>query len=260
MRVAILSDIHANGYALDAVRKHAKNQQVDTYWFLGDSVGYGPHPIEALQFLQTLDPASWVPGNHDAGLVGELSEYSFNEHAQEALRLNRQCLIRDRPDLLEWLATHVKAMDQWVKRKPLGSDVFVLVHGALCRQDGHPESISCCTPSRGCGNRVLKDLNCLATLAGTDARRAVLLSGHTHVPNFSFLDGSSDGETGVIYPGITWGEPMVLPFSPTIINPGSVGQPRDADERASYVILDTEPGVVTFYRVEYPIREERVAT
>ena len=254
MRVAIVSDIHANAYALDAVRQHARQQTVDAFWFLGDGIGYGPHPVEALEFWQSLPPGNSVPGNHDAGIVGALTEKSFNERAIEALAINRTTLIEQRAGVLQWLFDAFPTPDDWVVRKHIGCDLYVLVHGALWNQAGPREHLMLYVKP-WLRTLVIHELRLLLGEGTEQPGRACLLSGHTHIPNFCYLGGLSNGETEIIYPGITWGKPQPLPAAPTLINPGSVGQPRDRDWRTSYAVLDTEAATVTFHRLEYPVEQ-----
>lgn len=101
MRVGILADIHANKYALRTVLEDAEAQRVRRFWFLGDAIGYGPHPIEALQFVRDrAGPRSWVPGNHEAILLGELLPEGATEDARRALQLNQLEIESRRPELM----------------------------------------------------------------------------------------------------------------------------------------------------------------
>lgn len=254
MRVAILSDIHANAYALDTVRWHARQQTVDAWWFLGDGVGYGPHPSEALQFWQDLSPGDSVPGNHDAGMVGALMREGFNERALEALAANKKTLSERRPDLLQWLRNAFPDPVDWVARRRIGCDLYVMVHGALQNQAG-PRVHLMLYVKPWLRTLIIQELKLLVAEAAEQTGRACLLSGHTHIPNFCYLDGLHNGESKIVYPGIVWGEPLPLPAAPTLINPGSVGQPRDGDWRASYAVLDAEAATITFHRLEYPVEQ-----
>ena len=254
MRVAILSDIHANAYALDAVHQHARQQSVDAYWFLGDGVGYGPHPVEALEFWQSLPPRNSVPGNHDAGMVRALTQEGFNEQAIEALKANAATLSEQRPGLLQWLFDAFPSPVDWVIRRRIERDLYVMVHGALWDQAGSREHLMLYVKP-WLRTLIIQELTLLMAEDTEQSGRACLFSGHTHIPNFCYLDGLHNGETEIVYPGIVWGEPQLLPTAPTLINPGSVGQPRDRDWRASYAVLDTEATTITFHRLEYPVEQ-----
>lgn len=282
MRIAIVSDIHANHYALMAVQSHAE-KQVDAYWFLGDAVGYGPHPVPVLDFCHALPRSHWVPGNHDAALAGELTWESFNPRARDVLALNERDLKAERPDLLNWLVESLQSYDGWVQRHGYGDDWYVLVHGALYR---NPESDARIAreiralvrngkdlgPMRfppvehvmtyvkpWVRSLVLEQLTALTHERGERRGRACVFVGHTHIPCFFHLDGPHNGETDVVQRTIDWDNPMPLPFAPALINPGSVGQPRDGDPRASYAILDQDAGTITFHRVVYPVRRTQRA-
>lgn len=254
MRVAVLSDIHANAYALDAVRQHARQQTVDAFWFLGDGVGYGPHPVEALEFWSSLPSGDSVPGNHDAGMIGVLSQEGFNERALEALTANQAALAEQRPGLLQWLFDAFPTPDDWVAQRRIGPDLYVMAHGALWNEAGPREHLMLYVKP-WLRTLIIQELTLLGTKDVEQTGHACLLSGHTHIPNFCYLDGLHNGESEIVYPGIIWGESQSLPAAPTLINPGSVGQPRDRDWRASYVVLDTEAATITFHRVEYPVEQ-----
>lgn len=279
MRTAILSDIHANAFALDAVLKHAQMQGVadGDWWFLGDAVGYGPHPVEALEFWQRLQASCSVPGNHDATLLGVLIEETVNDQARQSHELNRRQL-ETRPELVQWLKSFFQAPSEWVQRQFVDDDVFILVHAALYRSRGaekalandlnrilpkdHHVSPADLSPLHHLGfymwpwlteREFLLELEAVSLLRGVTTSHACVFSGHTHIPQFWFLDGVLDGETKAIRRPMRYEEPFVLSTNPTLVNPGSVGQPRDGDPRASYIILDTEVDTVTFYRVPYPV-------
>lgn len=258
MRIALLSDIHANGFALDAVLKHANRQHVDDYWFLGDSVGYGPDPVVALEFVQSLSPDQWVPGNHDAGLLERLTKFAFNEHAQQALQINRQVLEQERPDLLSWFKEAFPPPEQWVRQKSTNGALIILVHAALWRSDGPVDHLMVYVKP-WIRFFIWRELARLVELRSEPTEQAILLDGHTHIPNFCYWDERSNAppDYGIRHVCIRWGEELSWPKHPTIINPGSVGQPRDGDSRASYAILDTEARTVVFHRVPYSLRNTR---
>lgn len=254
MRIALLSDIHANGFALDAVLHRAAGEGVDAYWFLGDAVGYGPHPAAGLEFWRSLPPGHTVPGNHDAGILGLLGTSFFNESAVEALRINREELEMHHPDLLQYFRESFLDESQWIQRKTLDNNLFLLVHGSLWRADGAFEHIIFYAWS-WVRKIVIKELMMLADQKDITTGKACIVSGHTHIPCFCHLDGARNGESEIIHPGIRWGEALPISSHPTLINPGSVGQPRDGDPRASFAVLDADAMTITYHRVEYPIRK-----
>lgn len=216
MRIAVLSDIHGNLVALDAVL--AALQPYDAVWQLGDIVGYGPQPDEVVARLAA-EKAVGVRGNHDAAALGELALEDFNDDARAAVEWTAD---RIRPATRDWLA-------QLSQRREEGQ--FTLVHGSP--RDPTWEYIFSLGTAR-------------PNFAAYDT--LYCLVGHTHVPLVVRQDGArlepvlpDDGDT------------LVLDERRAIINPGSVGQPRDGDPRASAMVVDTGQNVVEWRRVEYSI-------
>jgi predicted phosphodiesterase len=217
VRVGLLSDIHANLIALEAVL--AAVGKADALWVTGDTVGYGPDPGDTLALLRDRK-ALLVQGNHDRAVAtGEGLEY-FHDQAAEAARLHQQWLSRADRDALEALPTIVKA------------DGFTLCHGSL--RDPLWEYVTTTSAAD-------------ATLRIADTKHCC--NGHTHVPALFHLTAEGVRETHIA-PGIAYALD-----ERTLINAGSVGQPRDGDARAAYAILDTNAGNVTFYRVSYRVDE-----
>jgi predicted phosphodiesterase len=217
MRVGLLSDIHANLIALEAVL--AALGKVDALWVTGDTVGYGPDPGDTLALLRERR-ALLVQGNHDRAVAtGEGLEF-FHDRAAEAALQHQQWLSSEDRDALAALPTVVKA------------DRFTLCHGSL--RDPLWEYV---TTTRAAG----------ATLELAETEHCC--NGHTHLPAFFHL-----GADGARAMHVVEGEVYHLEER-TLINAGSVGQPRDGDPRASYAVLDTEAGTATFYRASYRIDE-----
>jgi diadenosine tetraphosphatase ApaH/serine/threonine PP2A family protein phosphatase len=222
MRVAVLSDIHSNLVALDAVLAHAGS--VDAVWHLGDVVGYGPDPDGVVARLAGIG-AVGVRGNHDAAALGGPEIDWFNHDARAAAEWTR-----DRMD---------QATRTWLAGLPTRLEVgdVTLVHGSP--RDPLREYVV----TMGVA---LANLRALTTTYG--------LHGHTHVP-IAFIDADTDLD--VIEPGD--GARLRLDARTTLLNPGSVGQPRDGDPRASYLMLDTETGEVRWHRVAYDIGRVQAA-
>lgn len=222
MRVAVLSDIHANRPALDAVL--AALPPVDAIWQLGDVVGYGPHPSEVVDVLHQRG-AEGVRGNHDLAALGDLDTEWFNPDARTAV---------------EWSG---RQLDQparsWLGRLPAtrteGS--FTLAHGSP--RDPVWEYVY--SPS-------------IAAAVFDSFETTHCLVGHTHVP---LVFRQVHGGVEAIDPHA--GEELQLDERRTILNPGSVGQPRDGDPRASAMILDSDALTATWLRVPYPIEETQAA-
>lgn len=212
----MLSDIHGNLPALEAVL--ADLTPYDAIWQLGDIVGYGPQPNEVIARLAELG-AVGVRGNHDAAALGTLATETFNDDARTAV---------------EWTASRLEpAATSWLSELPsrIELDGFTLVHGSP--RDPTWEYVYSLPVARA-NMRRFSTPHCLV--------------GHTHVP-LVFRDGASRIEP--IMP--EHGDALALDERRTILNPGSVGQPRDGDPRACAMVLDTERSTVEWRRVEYHI-------
>lgn len=216
MRIAIVSDVHANLPALDAIIDAVG--RVDAWWHCGDIVGYGPHPDEVVERLRGLG-AEGVLGNHDAAALGSPIVAGFNPYAQEAAAWTAKRISRETRAWLEALP----------ERRVLGG--WTVVHGSA--RDPLEEYVTSGSIAA-------------ATLA--DVRTRVALHGHTHVPIAWRGDGPSADRRPFAYD-----EPLVLGEDRWLLNPGSVGQPRDRDPRAAAMVLDTDAGAVAWLRVAYPI-------
>jgi len=216
MRIAVLSDIHSNLPALEAVLDALGD--VDAYWHLGDVVGYGPHPDEVVARLREIG-AVGVLGNHDAAALGGLEVEWFNPEARQAI---------------EWTARRMSpATRAWLEALPerLELDGMTLVHGSA--RDPITEYVTSTRVARA-------SFSACAT--------PCLLHGHTHVPVAWREDGA---EIEVLGP--SHGYELPLDDRRVLLNPGSVGQPRDGDPRASALVLDMEARRVTWHRATYPI-------
>jgi diadenosine tetraphosphatase ApaH/serine/threonine PP2A family protein phosphatase len=222
MRVAVLSDIHSNLVALDAVLADAG--AVDAVWHLGDVVGYGPDPDGVVARLAERE-AIGVRGNHDAAALGGPEIEWFNPDARTAA---------------EWTHDTMSAATRaWLDSQPVVREIggVTLVHGSP--RDPLREYVASIGVARA-------NLAELTTPYG--------LHGHTHVP-VAFIDDAPrleivDPEAGTV---------LALDERTALINPGSVGQPRDGDPRASYLLLDTDERVVTWRRVAYDIQAVQAA-
>jgi predicted phosphodiesterase len=216
MRLAVLSDIHANLAALDAVREDLPT--VDETWVLGDIVGYGPQPNEVIRALQELG-ARCVMGNHDGAAIGTVDVSWFNPEAATAI---------------EWTATVVDEN----ARAYLASLPEVRRDGELTAVHGSPRDP---TWEYVTGPQVAA-----ANLRAFDTR--LCLHGHTHVP----VIFRAEEERIDVVPA-TPDEPIRLNAGRALVNPGSVGQPRDGNPAASYLVLDTDAGTAEFRRVRYDV-------
>ena len=219
MRIAILSDIHANAVALETVL--ALMGSVDQIWNLGDTIGYGPRPNECMAAMQTAQVM--IAGNHDLGSIERISLKDFNLDARLANLWNGQQLEPQHRARLEELPPTAGVNEQCrvAHGSPRDPIWEYLLYSSQARDNFALFSEQICW------------------------------IGHSHVPLLFRLrpDGSCDDPS--LPPA---GETIELrPDERYIINPGSVGQPRNHDPRAAYVIFDTDAATVRFNRVEYDI-------
>jgi len=222
VRVAVLSDIHANLVALDAVL--AGVPSVDEIWHLGDVVGYGPHPDETVARLRELG-AIGVRGNHDNAALGGHEIESFNVDARRAAEWTR-ATISD--ETRAWLAAQPETLER---------EGFLLVHGSP--RDPIWEYITSTPVAR-------------ASMAAMHTHSG--LHGHTHLPVAYIED---DGRLETMSPGS--GSTLTFDGRRVLLNPGSVGQPRDGIPTAAWMLLDTEAGNATWWRTAYDIGEVQAA-
>ncbi len=206
MRIAVLSDIHSNLEALEAVLNQIKLQRIKTIWVAGDTIGYGANPNEVLTLLRK-EGAVMIAGDHERQVL-TLDELKwFNEYAQKALIYTNRVLTEENKAFLATLKeTHEETIED---RK------IFMVHGS-------PNS-----PLKEYVYATMPDANFLAMLNKTKAN--ILIMGHTHQPFVRRISGR------------------------LVVNPGSVGQPRDNSPTSEYCILDPMYMQATIQRVKYDI-------
>jgi predicted phosphodiesterase len=223
MRLLILSDIHANIDAFEAVLEAAPPSRWDRALILGDLVGYGAEPNAVVERVLALDPLAAIRGNHDKAVSGVADASDFNHVARAAALWTADVL---RPDYREYLLQ--------LPQGPMSiDDTLEICHGAPFDEDHY-----------------IFDLGD-AGHAMDVATRPLCLFGHTHLPVIYVRNGTGDG--GFI-PYVE--EQLEVPLNGDaryLINPGSVGQPRDGDPRAAFAIYHSEDRVLTLYRVEYAV-------
>lgn len=231
MRYLILSDIHANHEALQAVLNHARRKRWDHVLFLGDAVGYGASPNPVMTWLRSLgSQVTSVRGNHDrvcAGLEG--GEY-FNRYARQAA---------------EWTLEHLEPRNlDALRALPLGprsiAEDLTVCHGSPVDEDAYLFSAH----------------DALAGFQATSDR--VMFFGHTHIPS-AFVLRQVDGSAAVQV-RLLAGRRLTLDLEEGdryLINPGSVGQPRDRDPRAAYALYDHSMRRLHLYRVPYRVASAR---
>lgn len=217
MRIGIVSDIHSNLPALTAVL--ADMGGVDQLWCLGDMVGYGPYPNEVVNLLQQ-SRAVAVAGNHDWGCIGRVALEDFNVDARRACEWTQMVISPATRDYLESLSETVTVGD------------FTLVHG---------------TPQEPIWEYMAYPAT--ARLAFQYFSSRYCLVGHTHVP-LVFVDQGGPVPDSVVP---MTASPVKLTKTRAILNPGSVGQPRDGNPAASYALYDNDQQQVSFHRVVYDV-------
>lgn len=229
MRYLVLSDVHGNQEALETVLAKVRRKRFDAVLMLGDVVGYGASPNQVVEALRDLRPTMHrIRGNHDKVAVGLEDGSSFNDIARAAAR---------------WTADKLTPANfRWVRELPRGprevDSGLCICHGSPLDEDMY----------------VFSDFDALQIFAEHPYR--VTFFGHTHITS-AFVhtpegthvaplrgEGALEIEEGCRY----------------LLNPGSVGQPRDRDPRASYMIYDSDTRVVRWHRLEYPVEaaQERI--
>lgn len=224
MRLAILSDIHSNLQAWDAVYLDLRSSRVDRIICLGDVVGYGPNPAEVLQKVHA-HADSIVLGNHDAVVCGKLDAELFNDTARHLIEWTMSALGANAIDFLRSLPLS------------LNDDLFRCAHAGFVNP--------------GAFDYVIEPADALACWQAVPNQ--LLFMGHTHQPAL-FLLGQS-GTPHLVEPQ----DFEIEPGKRYLVNVGSAGQPRDGDARASYCILDTSLNAVYWRRVPFDLDAYRQA-
>jgi predicted phosphodiesterase len=223
MRYLVISDIHANLQAYETVMAEAKPLNYDQVLVLGDLVGYGADPNAICERVRTLKPLALIRGNHDKVGSGVESPEGFNAVARSAIRWTLEALTDENREWLAALPAGPMIVD----------DLIEICHGTPFDEDSY----------------VFDDLDALRAMHA--ARRPLCLFGHTHVQVGHYLTrdqfGLSTGDEQ---------RPLTISLEEAhryLVNPGSVGQPRDGDPRAGFALVDSDRREVTVYRVEYPV-------
>lgn len=217
MRTLVVSDIHGNIEALNAVFAHAEEEEpIERVICLGDTVGYGPAPMACLEALWERHAVS-IQGNHDAAVAGKISTENFNVYAAMAA---------------QWTTEQLSAEAiQWLGELPekLVDESFLLVHGS---------------PRGPLWDYLMSYGQAMEAWEHTET--SDVLVGHTH---FQF---AAEAGRGIENPG-QYGLTVPMGHARLVVNPGSVGQPRDSDPRAAYGIYDDEARMISLHRVWYDI-------
>jgi predicted phosphodiesterase len=219
MRVAVISDVHGNLAALEAVLDAIRRERLEAIWCLGDTVGYGPRPNECCALVQ--ERCSVVlGGNHDFVVAGTLAIDSFSAAAREAAEWTQTVLDEPSRAFLTALEPVARV------------ESCALYHGSA--RDPVWEYI-------------LDEASARATLELAQAQ--IVLVGHSHV---ALAIGAEQGQLdGGLAPAAT--ELLLRGREAWLLNPGSVGQPRDGDPRAAYLLLDLDARRAHFRRVPYDV-------
>lgn len=218
MRIAVVSDVHGNEWAWQAVRMDLSSMGAERILCLGDVVGYGPRPAETLESVH--EHADHILlGNHDAALAGLMSDETFSDDAREVLQWSRGLLASA-------ATTHVASWPLSIK-----GPGFRAVHGDFA--------------APGCFNYLFEPDE--AAPSWRAVNEPLLFAGHTHVPALFLLGESGTPRRAPVQDFI------VEPGRRYLVNPGSVGQPRDGDPRAGYVMYDTADQAIYFRRVPFDL-------
>ena len=227
MRYLILSDMHANWDAFSAVLRRVRRKRFDAVLVLGDLVGYGAGPNQVVEAVRALAGRVYmVRGNHDKVVAGIEDGSNFNHAALVAARWTTERLT----------AANLRFVRE-LPRGPLPTDEgVVLCHGSPLDEDAY----------------LFSDYDAYEIFL--THRAELTFFGHTHVPSLFVQRG------GGIEVALLRGESGAIPIDPGgryLINPGSIGQPRDRDPRAAYMTYDSERRVVHWHRLEYPVERAR---
>jgi predicted phosphodiesterase len=222
VRYLIISDIHGNVHALEAVLRDARELGFDATVCLGDLVGYGADPSAVIQGVRDIAPVAAVRGNHDKVCAGLEPAVLFNEVARRSIEWTRGVLT---PDELAYLAALPKG-------PAVVSESLEICHGSPFDEDHY----------------VFDQDDAARSIEASRAR--ICLFGHTHLPAvFTAADDPATTGNGLAE------DEMRLPASgPALVNVGSVGQPRDGDPRAAYGLLDLDKGTIRLRRTVYDVQ------
>ncbi|MCL6473069.1 MAG: metallophosphatase family protein [Firmicutes bacterium] len=220
MLVGLIADIHSNAEALTSVLDRLSN--VGELWCLGDIVGYGSDPGICVDLMKSLKNNS-VIGNHDLCVLQDIDISAFSAEAAEACKWNRNHLNKDQLAFLQSLPISIEPIPG-----------VILVHGS---------------PGKDIWEYILSSWQ--ADEVFSEVQASIVFVGHSHIPLMFMKAGSAPVE----YIHLSNGQVFELDRQGVkyLINPGSVGQPRDGDPRASYMVFDTDNYRIEFHRIEYPV-------
>ena len=222
MRYLVLSDIHSNREAFQAALSFVRRKRWDKAVFLGDLVGYGANPNQTVDLLRSLRPLAAIRGNHDKVCSGIEQGELFNRVALEAAMWTRRKLT----------ASNLT----WLKKLPQGplvvDDAFAIAHGTPIDEDAY----------------IFGEIEALNVFRQTDYQ--VCFFGHSHFPVIFALSPDAITTILTVAPAFRFKLKRGVRY---LINPGSIGQPRDGNPLASFAIYDSEAQSVTIHRIAYPV-------
>lgn len=221
MRILVITDIHSNSVALKTVLDYVKDE-IDAVWCLGDVVGYGPNPNECIDLLKEQPNLICILGNHDAAAAKEMDVSSFNQEARRSVDWTKQELSKESYSFLQDLPETIIINN------------VTLAHGS---------------PRHPIFEYLLETRSATENFEFFDTDYCFV--GHTHLPVHFHLKP----ENTLAFLSIPPLDKINTLSSRAILNPGSVGQPRDRDPRASYAIFDTEADIWDYRRIDYDIEE-----
>lgn len=226
MRYLIFTDIHGNHEAFLALLKSIQKKRIDYYIFLGDLVGYGASPNEVIQKIMTLKPLSLIRGNHDKAVCGLDSVQTFNPIAASAIFWTKNNITKRNYDYLFHLE----------KTPAIVHDTITICHGAPFDEDYY----------------IFGEFD--AAEAFSYIQTPLCFFGHTHFP---FVYTEKDGAVEGTFLEGNANELKLEKGARYLINPGSIGQPRDRNPAAAFAIYDSETRIVKFHRVEYDVEDAK---
>jgi len=228
VRALVVSDLHSNAEALRVVMSHVQRKKFDSVVCLGDFVGYGAQPNQVLDTMRKIRAKKfYIRGNHDRVATGLDEGGGFNPAAREAAMWTRSHLSAPNRRFLAGLTIG-----------PVKHDGFVLCHGSPVHEDEY----------------VFTEWHAAQIFAENDA--PIVLYGHTHLPVIFSVDRSGRVEGELIREAATF---RLDPSRRYLINPGSVGQPRDRNPASSFAIFDSGRLTVQFFRVDYDYTKTQMA-
>lgn len=220
MRIGILSDIHSNLEAFEAVINYAENEKVDEYLCLGDIVGYGTNPNRCVEIVRDLTPKI-VAGNHDYGVCGKTDIYYFNDVARQAIKWTRKNISAENVDFIKSLPLKIE------------DENSVFVHST----PSSPEK----------WNYIMNMYDSIKEFK--QLKKKLCFIGHSHQPVIFSMTSDYEVSSSI-------DDSLIFNKNKKyIVNAGSIGQPRDGNPKASFLLYDTDKNKITYSRIEYDIKK-----